>query len=113
MIEGIRLRLRKIQIHRHALTHHSDIRDGNFTIISNNCWGGQIYESFGLQKQTPTVGLFMFAEDYLAFCTHLAECLTLPLEFIEPSDSKWISMPQLQDERYGQYPVGRLFLAGG
>lgn len=113
MIEGIRLRLRKIHIKRYAQKHNSDIADENFTIISNNCWGGQVYESYGLQKRTPTVGLFMFSEDYLTFCAHLEECLSTSLEFIDPYDSKWKSMPELKDDRYGQYPVGKLVLTNG
>lgn len=112
MIEGIRLKLRKIQIKKYASKHNKDIADTNITIISNNCWGGQVYESYGIQKQSPTVGLFMFAKDYLMFCSHLEECLAAELEFIEPSQSKWKDMPQLQDERYGTYPVGRLSLNG-
>lgn len=32
-----------------------------FTIISNNCWGGFVYQKFNLQYRTPFVGLFIFA----------------------------------------------------
>ena len=36
-----------------------------FTIISNNCWAGLVYQHFGLPYNTPTAGLFFFAQDYL------------------------------------------------
>ena len=49
------------------------IKDKEFTIISNNCWGGMIYESYGLQKQTPTVGLFIMPDDYIKFLRNLRE----------------------------------------
>ena len=35
------------------------------TIISNNCWGGFVYQKFNLQYRTPFVGLFIFAPDYI------------------------------------------------
>lgn len=30
----------------------------DFSIISNNCWGGSVYRYFGLPYQSPTAGLF-------------------------------------------------------
>lgn len=56
----------------------------DFTIISNNCWGGMIYESYNLPKNSPTVGLFFFAEDYICFLENLKEFVEAPLEFISP-----------------------------
>lgn len=38
-----------------------------FTIISNNCWGGTVYESYGLPKQSPTVGMFVMPRDFETF----------------------------------------------
>lgn len=37
---------------REKLTHT------DFTIISNNCWGGTVYEAHNLPKESPTVGMF-------------------------------------------------------
>lgn len=34
------------------------LNNTDFTIISNNCWGGVCYEYFGMEKATPTVGMF-------------------------------------------------------
>ena len=44
---------------RHSLANHrrKEINKTHFTIISNNCWGGGIYESYNLIKQSPTIGI--------------------------------------------------------
>ncbi len=43
------------------------LKNKTFTIISNNCWGGFIYDLFGLKYQTPTIGLYFSSSDYLKF----------------------------------------------
>ena len=35
------------------------INNTDFTIISNNCWGGICYEYFGLPKESTTVHIFL------------------------------------------------------
>ena len=52
------------------------------TIISNNCWGGNVYQKFGLKYTSPTIGLFMIGEDYVKFCKNLRYYSTLNLKFI-------------------------------
>lgn len=64
------------------------LKNTDFTIISNNCWGGICYEYFGLIKQSPTVGTFFFAEDYLKFVKRLKYYLSLELRFINSDESK-------------------------
>lgn len=71
----------------------------NFTIISNNCWGGVCYDYFGLPKQSPTVGCYFFAEDYVNFCKNLKFYLSLPLEIIPLQLSKhYSSIIELHNE---------------
>ena len=65
------------------------LNNTDFTIISNNCWGGICYEYFGLKKQSPTIGCYFFAEDYLRFISNLKFYLNKKLEFINLSDSKY------------------------
>ncbi len=60
----------------------------DFTIISNNCWGGNCYEYFGLPKQSPTVGAFFFASEYIAFIKDLRQKLAKEITFINAIDSK-------------------------
>lgn len=43
------------------------LRNDNFSIISNNCWGGVIYDRYALQYLTPTIGLWIPPKDYVRF----------------------------------------------
>ena len=59
----------------------------DFTIISNNCWGGCCYEYFGMQKLSPTIGAYFFADDYVKFCSDLKYYFSQQLKIISVSDS--------------------------
>lgn len=74
-IEGLRLKLLKYPRTGKLFTKHrtKQLVNKQFTIISNNCWGGMIYESYNLPKESPTVGLFFMADDYINFLKHLKE----------------------------------------
>ena len=37
----------------------------DFVIISNNCWGAEIYKRLGKRYNTPFVGLFLYSPDYI------------------------------------------------
>lgn len=65
------------------------LNNTDFTIISNNCWGGIIYEYFNLPKNSPTVGMYFFAEEYIRFIYNLKYYLQQPLEIIDYSQSKY------------------------
>ena len=108
--EGLRLKVRnKLYIPLTRRWREKTLRVKEFTIISNNCWGGTVYESYNLSKQSPTVGLFFMAEDYIRFLSDLRGYLESELEFIQPEESKWRDAPQVSgDKRFGIYPVGRL-----
>ncbi len=105
--EGVRLRYNKYK--RQLLTKYNGkkIKNREFTIISNNCWGGMIYESYGLQKQTPTVGLYFMPDDYIKFLTNLKEYVMLEIEFLNPKESKYRDVLN-SDPRFGQYPIGQI-----
>lgn len=106
--EGIRLKVRGRIIKYLSNFRRKRLKIDNFTIISNNCWGGTIYESYNLPKLTPTVGMFFMAQDYINFLKNLKLFLDTEIEFINPSESKWIDSPITKDNRFGKYPIGRL-----
>ena len=60
----------------------------DFTIISNNCWGGICYEYFGLPKNSPTVGVFFMADEYIKFVSKFEYYIAQDLEFIGLNESK-------------------------
>lgn len=105
--EGMRLKLLKLRRVSVANVRKKRLNDTNFTIISNNCWGGMLYECYNLPKQSPTVGLFIMASDYIKFLSDLRNYINTPLEFIDPEKSKWKNK-LAKDEQFGSYPIGRL-----
>lgn len=107
--EGVRLKVLEMRRKAFARRRSKKLKCKEFTIISNNCWGGMVYESYGLPKQSPTVGLFFMADDYLKFISDLKGYINSELRFIEPSASKWKDAPEISgDKRCGTYPIGLL-----
>lgn len=62
------------------------LHNTNFTILSNNCWGGFIYDYFGLPYATPTIGLYFSSDDFIKFVENIPyylNCELLPCEGTE------------------------------
>lgn len=107
--ESVRLILLKYLRVGLAKFRKKQLNVNDFTIISNNCWGGMIYESYDLPKNTPTVGLFFVAKDYIEFLTDLKGYINCNLTFIKPENSRWKNMSEIsEDKRFGSYPIGIL-----
>lgn len=70
-----------------------------FIIVTNNCWGFELYNATGREYNTPLVGLFLMPECYVRFLENFGECIDAELKFADTS-------------RYGNpvkhYPVGVL-----
>lgn len=62
-------------------------RDTEITIISNNCWGAHVYRFFGIPYNSPTIGLFMYAPDFIKFIYNIKEYVKKELVFIKHEDS--------------------------
>lgn len=107
--EGLRLKVHKYWRKGLASYRHSRLVNTNFTIISNNCWGGMVYEAHNLPKETPTVGMFFMADDYINFLTYLKKYLYAELTFIKPEESRWKDEDTVSgDKRWGTYPIGKI-----
>lgn len=105
--EGVRLKILKYWRNGLAKQRKKQLSTTEFTIISNNCWGGMIYESYDIVKQSPTVGLFFMATDYIKFLSDLEGYIHGDLSFISPEQSRWKTEPELKnDKRFGTFPVG-------
>lgn len=66
------------------------LKNKDFSIISNNCWGGWYYDRYHLSYLTPTIGLFFPAKDYLKFLSNIHHYLDdCELEKISFDDSKY------------------------
>lgn len=54
-----------------------------FTIFSNNCWGGRLYDKFSLPYLTPTIGLAMDSGNFIKFIENYEYYFSLELKPIE------------------------------
>lgn len=106
--ETLRLKFRnKIYLPLTRKWRRRKIQFTDFTIISNNCWGGTVYESYGIKKMSPTVGMFIMPEDYLKFVSNLDYYLSQELIFVEPDESKW-KVELGNKGNWGTYLIGKL-----
>ena len=70
----IKKRIRKIKIYLNKINakkRNSLLKAKDFTIISNNCYGGLKYENLNLPFNSPTIGLYFYAPEFLKFIKNL------------------------------------------
>lgn len=48
-----------------SMERYKKLRRSKLSIVSQNCWGGLIYHSFGLQFLSPTINLYIHERDFL------------------------------------------------
>jgi len=80
------------------------IKDKNFTIISNDCWGGEVYKDLGLEYTTPFVGIRLFAPCYIKLLKNIKEYIESPLTWTDVS--RYNSVNQEREKRF--FPIGLL-----
>ncbi len=97
---------KKIFIPLLASSRKKRLKYDNFTIISNNCWGGCCYEYFGIPKLSPTIGAYFFAEDFVRFCCNLKYYLSLDLEIIPIENSRYFE--SIKKQNNGNAIIGKL-----
>lgn len=79
-----------------------------FCIISNDCWGGEIYKIADRQFNTPFIGLMLMAPCYLELLGDLKHCLKMSL--IEKKVSKYGLVNELHSKSV--FPIGTLGNSG-
>ena len=82
------------------------LNNRDFTIISNNCWGGVCYEHFGLSKMSPTVGMYFYPDDYLKLVTNLQYYLSLDMKVVSSDKSKQLEI--LRRDNAQNYYIGQI-----
>lgn len=76
----------------------------DFSIISNNCWAGRVYQFFNLPYSSPTIGLYFFPSDFNLFCNSLRYYTSLSPKIIQIENSKWRNkLPELHQD--GKFPL--------
>lgn len=58
-----------------------NLKKSNISIISNNCWGGIVYNTLGFECLSPFKNLFLEDDDYLKLLQHLEDYLRVMPEF--------------------------------
>lgn len=77
------------------------------SIISSNCFAGRIMQDLDMQYNTPTLGLYFFADDYIEFLSNLKYYLTeAKLEFLE--QSRYPLANESREKWIHWYPIGIL-----
>lgn len=71
----------------------------DFVIISNNCWGAEIYKKANKEFNTPFIGLYIYAQDYIRLLENFDQLIKSPINFT--GKSKWL-------ESAISYPIGLL-----
>ena len=89
-----------------APIRNKTITDTSFSIISNNCWGGLVYQRYGLPYSSPTVGLYFFADDYIRLLADLKGYMAIPITIIpvEESNHRDLIISRHQE----RFPIGRI-----
>lgn len=67
------------------------------TIISDDCWGGEVYHTLALPFSSPTINIYWHTEEYVKFISNLPYYLRQPLRCGRESDLE-----------AGIYPMGLL-----
>lgn len=72
----------------------------DFTIISDDCWAGEIYRKLGIEYKTPCVGLIIKAPCYIRMLEKFDDIIKSPLRFSD--SSRYNNLPDIK------YPIGIL-----
>lgn len=87
-INSMKIRVREKMNPYFAKSRQKRLEHTDFSIISNNCWGGHVYRYYGLPYSSPTIGLYIWADDYLKMLRNLKSYFSSELKFIKPEESK-------------------------
>ena len=101
-LKKIRLQINKLGSKR----RNSKLKSKNFSIISNNCFAGIVYQHLGLQYNTPTIGLYFYPDEYIKFCENFDNYISEELTFIKTKNSKYYC--DLKKNKYQNAIIGVL-----
>jgi uncharacterized protein (DUF1919 family) len=82
------------------------LKKRDFTIVSNDCWGAEVYKDLHLPFNTPLIGTFVSAPCFLSIAENPEKILSAPITFREISKYDYIEETKA---RYGRrFPTGVL-----
>lgn len=83
-------KIKSMYYHLREWYYNKKIKNKTVTIISNNCWGGFMYQSCKLPYSSPFIGLYLYAPDYIKLLRNLKYNLSQPIHFISREQSKYV-----------------------
>jgi uncharacterized protein (DUF1919 family) len=86
----------------YSLRMRTQSRD--FTIVSNNCWGADIYKALGTRYQTPFVGLFIRPDCYLKLLNDFRAVIKCSLKFKRETHYPEVHEMRIRTNNF--YPIG-------
>lgn len=95
----IYLKLQKCINKRIGRFRRRRLRTKDFSILSNNCWAGKVYQYFDLPYATPTIGMYFFADEYLRFLKNYKYYLSLPLKVVSAEQSKYAEILERKNQK--------------
>lgn len=85
------------------LGRYMELRKSRISIISNNCWGGLVYRTLGLEVLSPFKNLFLEDADYIKLLKNLRHYMESEPQFCEYStdihSQEWYPVLLLDDIR--------------
>lgn len=99
LIKQIKYRIWKLFYKFRCNSYRKRFTNADVSIISMNCTGGILYHDLGHKFLSPTINMYLRAEDFIKFCENLEYYLSID-EFEECHD------PEIIEER--KYPVAKL-----
>lgn len=108
IVQKLRNARAKWNIKRTTASRRRKLCNTDFTIISNNCWGGLVYQYFGLPYNSPTVGLFIMDDDYIKFLERFDYYIDQPLRFITFESSRYYDYLSRESTAKMSYPIAML-----
>jgi len=81
------------------------LRLPEFTIVSNDCWGAEVYKDFNLPYRTPLIGTFVAGPCFMRLARDAARILRSPMSFA--TESRYAYVQELKVD-HGYFPTGLL-----
>ena len=79
---------RKYRVFRKEHYSKKDIallKDKEFVLISDNCWGGSVYQWLKRPYNSPFISIGFYGDDYIKLLSNFDYYMNLPLEFVKES----------------------------
>lgn len=70
---------RTLHIPGFCMEEYTELRKRGVTLLSDNCWGGLMYHTLGMELRSPFINMFVNVEDFVRLISDLPHYLALPL----------------------------------